>query len=275
MNSQFRQKLRHVLPDGEQKGQEEFERETGINLEQDIDYVLAWMSPTGEPKDPTGVVMLRGRFDAGPSRVAGDDRMAGRSRSSTASGWFESNEVRRTASILAAVAFLETGPARASVRKRAFAPSWPTGRRLQHLRPMRISRTSSPTSKVPRTSGRSDAWTPLPARRILPEQIASQIPAVKWFAASSADQRRPERCAPRRSARRRGGEEPPRRDSGLPGPCRSCRPARSPSSSRCSSPSSSVARGRRWRSRSKCPGVSSTPIRREGQEARRELRAAR
>ena len=46
MNSEFRQKLRQVLPDHDQKGQEEFERETGINVEQDIDYVLAWMSPT-------------------------------------------------------------------------------------------------------------------------------------------------------------------------------------------------------------------------------------
>ena len=48
MASDFRQKLRQVLPDHDQKGQEEFQRETGINIEQDIDYVLAWMSPNAE-----------------------------------------------------------------------------------------------------------------------------------------------------------------------------------------------------------------------------------
>src|SRR5688572_32531365 len=45
MNSEFRQKIRTVLPDHDTKGQEEFQRETGINIEQDIDYVLAWMTP--------------------------------------------------------------------------------------------------------------------------------------------------------------------------------------------------------------------------------------
>jgi len=39
MNSEFRQKIRKVLPGDETKGQEEFQRETGINIEQDIDYV--------------------------------------------------------------------------------------------------------------------------------------------------------------------------------------------------------------------------------------------
>src|SRR5215207_6562553 len=45
MNSEFRQKIRKVLPDNDTKGQEEFQRETGINIEQDIDYVVAWMTP--------------------------------------------------------------------------------------------------------------------------------------------------------------------------------------------------------------------------------------
>ena len=73
MNSEFRQKIRTVLPDHDTKGQEEFQRETGINIEQDIDYVLAWMTPapataqTADAHDkggrPVGLVLLHGRFD--------------------------------------------------------------------------------------------------------------------------------------------------------------------------------------------------------------------
>src|SRR5215207_5493845 len=76
MNSEFRQKIRKVLPDHDTKGQEEFQRETGINIEQDIDYVVAWMTPTpaaaatgaqtADAHDrggrPVGLVLLHGRF---------------------------------------------------------------------------------------------------------------------------------------------------------------------------------------------------------------------
>ena len=67
MSSEFRQKLRQVLPEGDKNGQEEFQRETGINIEQDIDYVLAWMTPPTDAQDrggrPGGLVLLHGRFD--------------------------------------------------------------------------------------------------------------------------------------------------------------------------------------------------------------------
>ena len=63
MNSEFRQKIRKILPDDETKGQEEFQRETGINIEQDIDYVLAWMTPNPAAGRPTGLVLAHGRFD--------------------------------------------------------------------------------------------------------------------------------------------------------------------------------------------------------------------
>ena len=67
MNSEFRQKIRTVLPDHDTKGQEEFQRETGINIEQDIDYVLAWMTPAPAAEDkgvrPVGLVLAHGRFD--------------------------------------------------------------------------------------------------------------------------------------------------------------------------------------------------------------------
>jgi hypothetical protein len=67
MSSDFRQKLRQVLPDHDQKGQEEFQRETGINIEQDIDYVLAWMSPTRPtPNRASSSVVITARSTAAP-----------------------------------------------------------------------------------------------------------------------------------------------------------------------------------------------------------------
>jgi hypothetical protein len=61
MNSEFRQKLNAVIPSGE--GQDEFMRETGIDIEHDIDTVVAGAS-AGEP-DEHGIVLFRGRFNDG------------------------------------------------------------------------------------------------------------------------------------------------------------------------------------------------------------------
>lgn len=62
MDSQLRQRLKAVLPP--EQGQKEFQQETGIDIEQDIDYVVAAMttSETGV-KDPNGLVVARGRFN--------------------------------------------------------------------------------------------------------------------------------------------------------------------------------------------------------------------
>ena len=44
MDSQFRQQLKAAMPAEHTKGQEEFQRETGIDIERDIDYVVAAVS---------------------------------------------------------------------------------------------------------------------------------------------------------------------------------------------------------------------------------------
>jgi hypothetical protein len=61
MASEFRQRLRSVLPDTREK--DRLLAETGIDIERDIETVVAGFSPaTGER--PTPVAILRGRFDA-------------------------------------------------------------------------------------------------------------------------------------------------------------------------------------------------------------------
>jgi hypothetical protein len=57
MNSAFRQKVNEVIPTGE--GRDEFLKETGIDIERDIDTVVAAVS-TGQK---AAVVLVRGRFN--------------------------------------------------------------------------------------------------------------------------------------------------------------------------------------------------------------------
>ncbi len=64
MDSQLRQRLKQVLPNEE--GQKEFQQETGIDIERDIDYVVAAMTGGGADgvgPDPNGLVVARGRFN--------------------------------------------------------------------------------------------------------------------------------------------------------------------------------------------------------------------
>jgi hypothetical protein len=64
MDSQLRQRLKLILP--QEQGQKEFQAQTGIDIERDIDYVVAaasaLSSPDGAP-EPTGMVIARGRFN--------------------------------------------------------------------------------------------------------------------------------------------------------------------------------------------------------------------
>lgn len=64
MDSQLRQRLKQVLP--EEQGQKEFQQETGIDIERDIDYVVAAMTgpgADGAASHPNGLVVARGRFN--------------------------------------------------------------------------------------------------------------------------------------------------------------------------------------------------------------------
>jgi hypothetical protein len=65
MDSQLRQRLKAVLP--QEEGQKEFHAQTGIDIERDIDYVVAAASriPGADGQsDPGGLVIARGNFNA-------------------------------------------------------------------------------------------------------------------------------------------------------------------------------------------------------------------
>src|SRR5215218_2435852 len=64
MDSQLRQRLKVVMP--QEQGQKEFQAQTGIDIERDIDYVVAaaqTLGAAGVHADPSGLVVARGRFN--------------------------------------------------------------------------------------------------------------------------------------------------------------------------------------------------------------------
>ena len=60
MSSDFRQRMLEFVTDG--TGQQEFQERTGIDLEEDIDEVVACFVPRGS-EDPQGLVVLSGRVN--------------------------------------------------------------------------------------------------------------------------------------------------------------------------------------------------------------------
>src|SRR5262249_23942143 len=66
MNSELRQKVRQLRPDDPQP--DHFEMETGINIENDIDAVVASFGTSGDYAE-NALLIARGRFD--PVRIEG------------------------------------------------------------------------------------------------------------------------------------------------------------------------------------------------------------
>ena len=64
MTSELRQKLHRALP-MQENGQQELQNQTGINLETDVDRVVACLYPDrdGTNTPGAGMVLARGRFD--------------------------------------------------------------------------------------------------------------------------------------------------------------------------------------------------------------------
>ena len=216
MNSEFRQKIRTVLPDHDAKGQEEFQRETGINIEQHIDYVLAWMTPaparapagTADGHDrggrPVGLVLLRGRFDTARLEALATSH-GGIVETIDGIRVIRPNQVQAPAP-----AEVETVP---NVHDHVVRHRKPgTGPMVAFLEPGLIALGEEATLRAAIThnasggrsirdnqemvnligdlEGSSNVWAvgrmdALTSNASLPEPLAQHLPAVKWFSASS------------------------------------------------------------------------------------------
>lgn len=178
MNSELRQKLRQVLP-GDQEKREELQRLTGIDIERDIDRVVAAVGTNGE--DST-VAFLSGRFnptqiealalqhggqvvDYGGKRLIRGVQKAGEGRHEVAP----------------ALAFIEGNVlaigAEPAVRKAIDARA--SGQNITgNAELMKIIGTVSTGNNV-WAVGRMDNFV-----NRMPQEISSRMPPIEWFAAT-------------------------------------------------------------------------------------------
>jgi hypothetical protein len=189
MNSDFRQKVSQVIPTGE--GRDEFLKETGIDIERDIDTVVAGVGT----KAP--VVVVRGRFNEGQiesllRQNAGDVEVykgiriaKGTVRQGESTVIADGIEVPRDAVINAdqppAVGFLEAGLLAIgtveSVRSAIDAK----------LSGQNVTTNSELMTYVNGIRGGQSAWAvgrfdSIKKAAELPEQISEHLPAVQWVA---------------------------------------------------------------------------------------------
>ena len=177
MDSEFRMRFKQAVPMDE-RGQEDFQRHTGIDIERDVDYVVAAMTglPTGG--HPHGLVVVRGRFNDAQLETLAREH----------GGAVEEYRGKRLISMQkrdgsGSLAFLEPGLVAvgesAAIRKAIDAQMTATSI-TANTEMMDLVRDIERTNNT-WAVGRFDV---LASQAKLPEQVARQIPAVKWFAAA-------------------------------------------------------------------------------------------
>lgn len=188
MTSELRQKLRHAVPLSE-NGQQELQAQTGINIETDIDRIVACLYPDrdGTSHEGSGMVLARGRFDE--TRIESLMREHGAQvENYNTKRLLVANTSSKPGTF--AVAFIEPGLValgstkvvqtaidlhQAGNNPQAGIESVTGNDELMNL--VRVMDTGNAWAV-----GRFDALT---ASAHLPENVASQIPAITWFSVST------------------------------------------------------------------------------------------
>lgn len=195
MNSQFRQHVKALEPGNEPRGRDELRDATGIDIERDIDYVVAYM--TADPAasgERRGAVLARGRFDV-PRIQAFIRQKGGIEREYRGKKVFLAPEhtttevmpdtpdaTRRHGHPTMAVAFLADN-----------VVGFGTEQALHNTVDLEHGSANVTVNdelmKMIEGVDRGNAWAvgrfdQLTAHANLPEQVASQIPSITWFSAS-------------------------------------------------------------------------------------------
>lgn len=191
MSSQFRQKLRQLLPSGEEK--DKLAAELGIDLERDIDTVVAGFVGV-EPTADGAIVLVRGRFSADAieaKAVAHGARVEQyKGKKLVLSPEHHPPAIHRDGAkpdeFSGGVAFLEPGLValgESGSLKRAIDTAASRDSVTKNAQLMKF------VSEVP---GGSNAWVvgrfdalAKTAGESLPEQARAQLSAVQWFAVSA------------------------------------------------------------------------------------------
>jgi hypothetical protein len=185
MASQLRQRLKDRMP--QERGQQEFQEATGIDIERDIDYIVA-AANAGVPGNPNGLVVARGRFNTTQLETLAREH----------GGVVEEYKGKRLIKVhpeaghhsdrpgpgSMALAFLEPGlvaiGSEASIRSSIDA----------EMSAQSITSNNDMMELVSDIERGNNAWAvgrfeALANQAHLPEQIRAQIPAVKTFAVMS------------------------------------------------------------------------------------------
>jgi hypothetical protein len=177
MNSELRLRIKEVMP-MQEKGQEEFQQETGIDIERDIQYVVAAVTPGTH----SALLVARGNFNptnlenlavqhGGVVETYREKRLVSKAQIS------DDGEKGGT------LAFLEPGLV-------AIGDTVTVKRAIDaQLTATSIIGNDEMMTFVKDIEAGNNAWAVgrfdvLTAHAKLPEQIARQIPPVKWFAAA-------------------------------------------------------------------------------------------
>lgn len=194
MTSDLRQKIHRGLPMPE-NGQQELQDRTGINLETDVDRVVACARAQAATQGlpGAGMVLARGRFDEVKiealmrehgARV--DDYNGSRLIVASAHHDITVGDQLKQVGGEFALSFIEPGLAafgssdmiKSAVDLHRSGSSTPTGPQSATLNEELMARVRSMDDGNAWVVGRFDA---LRGRAHLPENVASQIPAITWF----------------------------------------------------------------------------------------------
>lgn len=189
MNSEFRQKMIAVIPSGEER--DEFQRQTGIDIEHDIDTVVA-ASTVADP-DKHGLVLVRGRFNdgqiegvirqhGGTMEQYNGIRMVVANPANMTHDGMPRDVVEKSDSF--ALAFLETGllavgsetAVKAAIDAKASGNNATTNEELmKYINEIQTGQSAWAVGRFDAIKGSPD----------MPDQIKQHLPAVQWFAVST------------------------------------------------------------------------------------------
>ena len=184
MDSDVRARLKEALPLHDERGQQEFQAQTGIDIEKDIDYVVA--SLTSGSEKPAPLVVARGRFNdtqlEGLIREHGGavEEYKGKRLIVCPTGEHDGAPIQTGSMTLAflepgLVAIGESSAVKTSIDAQLAAHSVTSNNEMMEL----VADISSGNNAW--AVGRFDV---LASHANLPEQVSSRLPQLKWFAAA-------------------------------------------------------------------------------------------
>ena len=178
MNSELRQKVRKIRPEGERH--DDFKEATGIDIENDIDEVVASVSSIGDEPE-NALLIARGRFDT--VRIEGFIREKGGVVTEHRGTRLLTHKAHRGSKDGdVALAFVEPGLI-------AFGAGAAVRQAIDRKHGGENITSNDEVMGLVRDIDDGNAWAvgrfdAIARRAHLPREVANQIPAINWFAAS-------------------------------------------------------------------------------------------